>query len=109
VLTVGTCGWGSGCQTGLEGVEDLFGGSAGHVVAVVAAPVVVADEPGVDFGLELASASTLPARVEPRHRIHRDPHTNPGRGPSVRWADSRDPLDRWQREDYCRWAERHCG
>src|SRR5690606_9734541 len=43
--------------------EHLGGGAAAHVVAVVAAPVVVVHEPGVDLGLELAGAGE-PAPVE---------------------------------------------
>lgn len=44
------------------GGEDLVRGAAAHVVAVVAAPGVVVDQPGVDLGLELADraeASTM--------------------------------------------------
>lgn len=38
-----------------------MGGAAAHVVAVVAAAVVVRDQPGVDGGLELAAAGEAPA------------------------------------------------
>src|SRR4051812_41785585 len=36
--------------------QELGGGAAAHVVAVVAAPLVVVHEPGVDLGLELTDA-----------------------------------------------------
>lgn len=43
--------------------EDLFRGAAAHEVAVVAAPVVIAVQPGVGFDLELADGAE-PATVE---------------------------------------------
>ncbi len=46
-------------------VEDLGGDSSGHVVAMVSAAGVVADEPGVGFGLELAGRGE-PAPVKRR-------------------------------------------
>ena len=50
-------------MAGTVGVEELCGGAAAHVVAVVAAAVVVTGEPGVGFGLELADRGE-PAAVE---------------------------------------------
>ena len=46
-------------------VEDLARRPAPHVVAVVAPPVVVGDEPGIDLCLELADRGEVPA-VESR-------------------------------------------
>ena len=42
-------------------VEDLLRRAAPHVVAVVAPAVVIGDEPGVGFGLELADRSEVTA------------------------------------------------
>jgi hypothetical protein len=50
---------------GTEGVEDLGWCAAAHVIAVVAATVVVSDQPGVGFGLEMADAGEA-ATVERR-------------------------------------------
>jgi hypothetical protein len=50
---------------GTVAVEDLGGGTAAHVVAVVATPVVVAEQPGVGFGLKLADRGEA-ASVERR-------------------------------------------
>ena len=62
---MGRCGWWSWCPLGLVDVEHLAGGAAGHVVAVVAAPVVAVAEPGIGFGLELADGPEA-AAVEVR-------------------------------------------
>jgi hypothetical protein len=61
-LTVPCGGW-SGCLSGAVVVEHLGGGAAAHVGAVVATPVVVADQTGVGLGLELSDAGE-PAPVE---------------------------------------------
>src|SRR5690606_19709164 len=48
-----------------EAVEDVGWGAAAHVVAVVATAVVVAHQPGVGLGLQLADAGEA-ATVERR-------------------------------------------
>src|SRR5215207_2981994 len=66
VLTVDAPGgWWSGCQSGSVVVEHLGGSAAAHVVAVVAAPVVIADQPGVGLALQLGDG-TEAAAVERR-------------------------------------------
>src|SRR5438045_9738977 len=51
----------SGCLVLAVDVEDLQRGASAHEVAVVAAAGVVADEPGVGFGLELTDAGETAA------------------------------------------------
>ena len=57
----GLCGWWSCCLVGAVGVEDFDGASAVHVVAVVAAAGVVADQPCVGFCLELTDRGEVTA------------------------------------------------
>ena len=54
-------GGGACCRALLEGVEDVLRGPAPHVVPVVLAPLVVAHEPGVGLGLQLADRDEAPA------------------------------------------------
>src|SRR3954451_10447724 len=55
-VTDGPCVSGSCCSLAGVFVEDLAWCAAAHEVAVVAAAGVVAVQPGVGFGLELAGA-----------------------------------------------------